>query len=96
MLVTVVTAAADEIHQTFIPSRTGAWQDVVLDTCGAAVLQVIIYFLSLRAFNRCRPCRTARFFVHAIGICRAIAVSHLVYRVEHRFSGAVRFGEEIG
>jgi VanZ family protein len=54
MLVTVVTAAADEIHQSFIPSRTGAWQDVVLDSCGAAVLQVIIYFLSLRAFNRRR------------------------------------------
>lgn len=54
ILVTVVTAAADEIHQSFIPSRTGAWQDVVLDSCGAAVLQVIIYFLSLRAFNRGR------------------------------------------
>lgn len=54
MLVTVVTAAADEIHQTFIPSRTGAWQDVVLDSCGAAVLQVIIYFLSVRACNRRR------------------------------------------
>jgi len=54
MLVTVVTAAADEIHQSFIPSRTGRWQDVVLDSCGAAVFQVIIYFLSLRAFNRGR------------------------------------------
>ena len=54
MLVTVVTAAFDEIHQTFIPSRTGRWQDVVLDSCGAAVLQVIIYFLSRRAFNRQR------------------------------------------
>jgi VanZ family protein len=52
MMVTVVTAAADEIHQTFIPSRTGAWQDVVLDSCGAVVLQVAIYFLSLRAFRR--------------------------------------------
>ncbi len=54
MLVAVVTAAADEIHQSFISSRTGAWQDVVLDSCGAAVLQVILYFLSLRAFNRRR------------------------------------------
>lgn len=52
MLVTVVTAAADEIHQTFIPSRTGRWQDVVLDSCGAAVLQVAVYFLSRRAFKR--------------------------------------------
>jgi VanZ family protein len=54
MLVTVVIAVADEIHQSFIPSRTGAWQDVVLDSCGAAVLQATIYFLSLRAFNRGR------------------------------------------
>jgi VanZ family protein len=52
VLVTIVTAAADEIHQSFIPSRTGRWQDVVLDTCGAAVIQVIVYFLSLRAFKR--------------------------------------------
>ena len=56
MMVTIVTAAFDEIHQTFIPSRTGRWQDVVLDSCGAAVLQVIIYFLSLRAFKRRRAC----------------------------------------
>ena len=54
MLVTVMTAAADEIHQTFIPSRTGRWQDVVLDTCGAAVLQVVVYFVSRRAFRRRR------------------------------------------
>lgn len=54
MLVTVVTATADEIHQSFIASRTGRWQDVVLDTCGAAVLQVVVYFLSLRAFHRRR------------------------------------------
>jgi VanZ family protein len=52
MLVTIVTATFDEIHQTFIPSRTGRWQDVVLDSCGAAVLQVIVYFLSRRAFKR--------------------------------------------
>jgi VanZ family protein len=54
MMVTVVTAAFDEIHQTFIPSRTGRWQDVVLDSCGAAVLQVGVYFLSRRAFKRRR------------------------------------------
>ena len=54
MLVTVATAAADEFHQSFLPSRTGRWQDVVLDACGAAVLQAIIYFLSQRAFNRRR------------------------------------------
>jgi len=52
MLATVVTATFDEIHQTFIPSRTGRWQDVVLDTFGAAVLQVVVYLLSTRALKQ--------------------------------------------
>ena len=54
MLVTIITASLDEIHQSFIPSRTGRWQDVVLDACGAAVLQVLIYVFSLRSLNRRR------------------------------------------
>jgi len=52
--VTVITASLDEIHQSFMPSRSGRWQDVALDTCGAVVLQIIIYFFSLRALNRRR------------------------------------------
>ena len=43
ILLTVVTASMDEIHQTFLPFRTGRWQDVVLDTSGAFALQLIIY-----------------------------------------------------
>ncbi len=43
LLLTVVTASLDEIHQTFLPSRTGRWQDVVLDTSGAFALQLVIY-----------------------------------------------------
>lgn len=54
MLVPLMTATLDEIHQSFIPSRTGRWQDVALDTCGAAVLQIIVYIFSLRALNRKR------------------------------------------
>lgn len=54
LLVTVLTASLDEIHQSFIPSRTGAWQDVVLDTCGAFVLQIVIYIFSVRYLNRQR------------------------------------------
>jgi len=52
ILFTIATAALDEIHQTFIPSRTGRWQDVLLDTCGAAVMQLAIYFLTKRMFRR--------------------------------------------
>jgi VanZ family protein len=54
MIVSVITASLDEMHQTLFPSRTGRWQDVVLDTCGAIVLQIVIYLLSLRAFGRRR------------------------------------------
>jgi VanZ family protein len=54
ILLTIVTAAFDEIHQTFIPSRTGRWQDVVLDTCGAVVIQVVIYLWSSRAIRQKR------------------------------------------
>lgn len=52
MLATIVTASLDEIHQTFIPSRTGRWQDVIIDSSGAAVLQVILYLYSVWAVNR--------------------------------------------
>jgi len=43
LLLAVVTASLDEIHQTFLPFRTGRWQDVVLDTSGAFALQLVIY-----------------------------------------------------
>ena len=35
-------AAIDEIHQSFVPSRTGTWHDVVLDAAGAAIAQILI------------------------------------------------------
>lgn len=40
-------AATDEIHQLFVPSRTGQWQDVVIDSTGAA-LGMLVVFLCLR------------------------------------------------
>jgi VanZ family protein len=49
VLVTAVTASLDEIHQSFLPSRTGMWQDVVLDTCGAVVMVTVMYSLAARA-----------------------------------------------
>lgn len=54
IIAAATTATADEIHQTFIPSRTGRWQDVLLDTAGAIVLQVIIYAVSRRIFRNRR------------------------------------------
>ena len=52
--VCVITAALDEMHQTFIPSRTGRWQDVVIDTSGGIVLQVLLCFYSMWMLNRRR------------------------------------------
>jgi VanZ family protein len=42
ILLAAFVASMDEIHQTFVPSRTGAWQDVLLDAGGAAVAQILI------------------------------------------------------
>jgi VanZ family protein len=35
-------ASLDEWHQSFIPSRTGRWQDVVLDTSAGIATQILI------------------------------------------------------
>lgn len=43
MLGTILVASLDEWHQSFIPSRTGRWQDVVIDTSGALVAQIVIF-----------------------------------------------------
>jgi len=42
VLGTAIVASLDEWHQSFIPSRTGRWQDVVLDTCAGIAAQVLI------------------------------------------------------
>ena len=42
VLLAAVVASADEWHQTLIPSRTAAVSDVVLDTAGATVAQILI------------------------------------------------------
>jgi VanZ family protein len=38
-----LVANVDEIHQTFLPNRTGCFSDVLLDTAGAVVLQAVLY-----------------------------------------------------
>jgi VanZ family protein len=41
---TALVASLDEWHQSFLPSRTGRWQDVVLDTCAGLGAQIILFF----------------------------------------------------
>jgi len=43
-----MVASMDEWHQTFLPSRTGLFSDVVLDSSAALIAQIVI-FLYLRA-----------------------------------------------
>ena len=43
VLLTVVAASLDEIHQAGLPSRSGRWQDVALDTAGAIAMQLLLY-----------------------------------------------------
>lgn len=40
-----LVASLDEWHQTFIASRTGAFSDVVLDSCAALTAQILIFLL---------------------------------------------------
>lgn len=42
---TALMAAADELHQSFLPNRTGMFRDVLLDCCGALVLQAAAWLL---------------------------------------------------
>jgi VanZ family protein len=51
ILMTAFVASLDEWHQSFIPSRTGRWQDVVLDTCAGIAAQVLI-LLWLKNFGK--------------------------------------------
>ena len=53
---TSLVASLDELHQSYIPNRTGSPWDVLLDCCGALTLQLIVY-IYLRLF---RPKRLAR------------------------------------
>jgi VanZ family protein len=47
---TFCVASADELHQSFLPNRTGIFSDVLLDTTGALLLQIVL-FLVLKAIT---------------------------------------------
>jgi VanZ family protein len=51
ILGTALVASLDEWHQSFLPSRTGRWQDVVLDTCAGVAAQVLILVWMRRRKN---------------------------------------------
>ena len=47
-LMTALVASLDEWHQSFLPSRTGTPWDIVLDSCAALAVQLMIYIAAQR------------------------------------------------
>jgi len=45
ILITFLIASADELHQSFLPNRTGQFSDVLLDTCGGAALGLVLFLV---------------------------------------------------
>jgi VanZ family protein len=43
VLFTFVVASSDELHQMSIPSRTGQWSDVALDTSAAIIATALVW-----------------------------------------------------
>lgn len=53
VLCSMAVAALDEFHQAFVPSRTGVFHDVILDTLGAVFAQfcLLIYWTGKRTHH---------------------------------------------
>lgn len=47
LFITFIYACSDEIHQLFIPGRSGQFTDVMIDTSGALIMLLIIYSYKL-------------------------------------------------
>jgi VanZ family protein len=56
---TALVAIADEVHQMTMPSRTGTWRDVLLDSSAAVVTQILIFFIDKAKANRLAEQRAA-------------------------------------
>ena len=58
LLGTAMIASVDELHQSFLPNRTGTPVDVAIDCSGAVALQLLVY-LFLRLFQPKKLTHTA-------------------------------------
>ena len=58
-LFTTLYAATDELHQRFVPERSGELRDVAIDGLGA-LLGIFLFTLSLRLFYRSKQRRNSR------------------------------------
>lgn len=48
LIISVIVASSDELHQLFTPGREGTLRDVVLDTIGAAFAQIVLLLWTSR------------------------------------------------
>ncbi len=48
VIFTFVVASLDELHQSYLPSRTGLFSDVLLDTSGAVAVQIVLLLVIRR------------------------------------------------
>jgi VanZ family protein len=46
LAVTLIAGSLDELHQSFVPSRTASYHDVLLDVTGALFFQILIATLA--------------------------------------------------
>lgn len=51
VLISLIYAATDEIHQLFVSGRACRLSDILIDTCGAAIFAAI-YLLVVKSLNR--------------------------------------------
>jgi VanZ family protein len=56
---TAVVASLDEWHQTYLPSRTGTYKDVILDSTAAIAAQILLYLLLRKSKPQTLPLQPA-------------------------------------
>ncbi len=49
LLITVICAIGDEIHQIFVPGRAFQFSDILIDSTGA-IIGVVVYFIMLKIY----------------------------------------------
>ena len=57
---TLVSAALDELHQTFVPGRTPLVTDVVIDMAGVLLLTMLLYRMDCRRTGPAGPPRAGK------------------------------------
>lgn len=53
LLLTLLYAISDELHQTMVPGRNGRWYDVAIDMVGASL--ALVGLMVLQRWQRTRP-----------------------------------------